>query len=95
MAASREMFQQSPVPGLIDSGSLAEESDHVREFDAVLAFLTSRGISWKPADDPGQDYAEDMREYLAEARRDFGDSPMILAGLLAYEREVGELLQDD
>ena len=58
-------------------------------------FLTSRGMAWKPADDPGQDYAEDMREYLAEARRGFSDSAMILAALLAYEREVGDLLEED
>jgi hypothetical protein len=74
---------------------LAEVSDHVREFATVFAFLTSRGVVWKPADDPGQDYAEDMRAYLAEARRGFSDSPMILAALLAYEQEVGDLLQDD
>ena len=95
MPTFQEMFHESPVAWRIYSGSSAEVADHVREFAAVCSFMTSRGMAWEPADDPGQDYAEDMQEYLAEARRGFDDSTTILAALLAYEREVGELLQDD
>jgi hypothetical protein len=57
--------------------------------------MTSREMAWKPADDPGQDYADDMLQYLTEARRAFIDSTVILAALRAYELEVADLLRDD
>jgi hypothetical protein len=95
IAELHELFEACSVPELIYSGSFAELSGQFAEFASVRAFLRGRGLAWKPADDPGQDYAEDMRKYLAEATQAFSDSPVILAGLQAYEHEVRDLLHDD
>jgi hypothetical protein len=74
---------------------LTKVSAHLQEFAAVSEFLTAREIPWGVADHPGQDYAEEMRQYLAEARRTFADSPVMLEALDDYESEVRDLLEDD
>jgi len=77
-------------------GDQTEVVDPVRELAAVNDFLTRRGIAWTPPELPNQDQAEDMREYLAEARQAFQDSASVLAGLCDYEAEVhDELLVDE
>jgi hypothetical protein len=94
-AAYRRLFPGGPIPESVYADRWDDVSGHVECLTAVDAFLKARGIAWKPADDPGQDYADDMRRYLAEARQTFADSPTVLTGLRAYEHEVSDLLQDD
>jgi hypothetical protein len=94
-AVFRRLFGSSPVGGAIYAGSLAEVSGHVGEFAAVDAFLRSHGLAWQPSKAAGQDYPEEMRQYLAEARQAFADSPIIRAALRRYEEEVAELLEDE
>jgi hypothetical protein len=91
----RQLFEGVPAAEEIYRGSLKEVSMHLRELVAVGNFLAERGLAWKPADDPGQDYPEEMRQYLAEARQTFSDSPVLLDALKRYEHEVRDLLQDD
>ena len=74
--------------------NLSQVAPQLLELAAVNSFLVQRGLAWKPADEPGQDYAEEMRQYLAEARAAFSDAAVVLAALQAYEREVGDLLKD-
>jgi hypothetical protein len=90
-----QLFNGVPVAEEIYHKQLTKVSRHLREMAAVVAFLTERGIAWKPADKPGQDYAEEMRRYLAKARRTFSDSAVMQAALNDYEREVADLLEDD
>jgi hypothetical protein len=75
--------------------SEARVSKQLKELSAVSHFLGERGISWRPAEHPGQHYPEDMRQYLAEARQTFSGSAVVLGGLKAYERKVSWLLEDD
>lgn len=58
-------------------------------------FLSERGLNWRPTDAGGQDYTDEMRQYLDEARRAFADSPTLMAALDRYENEVGDLLADE
>ncbi len=91
-AVFQRLFAASSVGLSIYDGSLTEVSGHIGELAAVDAFLTSRGLPWQPAEATGQDYPEEMRQYLGEARRAFSDSTTILAALRPYEDEVGKLL---
>lgn len=91
----RQLFEGVPAAEAIYHGSLTKVSKHLREMSAVSAFLAGRGIAWTPPEDPGQDYPEEMRQYLAEARRAFSDSAVVLDALKDYETEVGDLLTDD
>lgn len=94
-AVLREAFEGNSVAEQIYSGSPDALSEHVRELAAVKALLANCGIAWAPPSDPGQDYADDMRQYLGEARRSFATSPVVLAALREYEREVADLLHGD
>jgi hypothetical protein len=91
----QHLFGDVPVAEEIYRGKLPDIATHLGELSAVTEFLRERGIAWKPADDPSQDYAEEMRQYLADARETFSDSPVVLDGLKRYEREVRELLDDE
>jgi len=84
----------SPVGAAIYAGPLGELSVHVGELAAIDAFRRSRGLAWQPSEATGQDYPEEMRRYLIEARQAFADSVTILAALRRYEEEVAELLKD-
>jgi hypothetical protein len=89
------LFGASTVGTAIYAGSLDEVSSHVVEFASVDAFLKSRGLPWLPSEGGGQHYAEEMREYLVQARRDFANSATVIAALNRYEEEVGELLENE
>jgi hypothetical protein len=94
-ALFQRQFKASQVASGIYAGSLGEVSGHLRELAAVNSFLTNRALPWRPSEAAGQDYPEEMREYLDEARRAYSDSPTILAALRRYEHEVGNLLKDE
>jgi hypothetical protein len=89
------LFADVPAATEIYRDNLTEVSTQLKELSAVSDFLTSRKLAWKPADNPGQDYAEEMRQYLAEARETFRDSAVVLDALKHYESEVSEMLTDD
>jgi hypothetical protein len=89
------VFAASPVGSGIYAGSLESVAGQIGELAAVDSFLTSRGMPWRPSEATGQDYPEEMRQYLDEARRTFSDSPTILAALRSYEQEVGDLPLDE
>jgi hypothetical protein len=91
----RRLFKASPVGTEIYAESLDDLSEQIGELAAVDTFLRSRGLSWRPSEATGQDYPEEMREYLAEAERVFADSPTIVAALRRYQREVSDLLEDE
>jgi hypothetical protein len=93
-AAFRRLFGPSPVGTRIYAGSLGEVSGHLGELAAVDSFLRSQGLPWQATEGGGQDYPEEMQQYLGEARRAFADSPIILAALRHYADEVGELLEE-
>jgi hypothetical protein len=94
-ALFQRLFKASSAASGIYADSLEAVSGHISELAAVDSLLTSRGLSWRPTESTGQDYPEEMRQYLDEARRTFSDSPTILAALARYEQEVGDLLEDE
>jgi hypothetical protein len=91
----QELFAGVPIAEQTYRGRLEDVSQHLPELSAVNAFLTVRQIRWSPPKDLDQHYTEEMRKYLAAARRKFRDSSELLQGLDAYKREVGDLLDDD
>ncbi|MBO0862076.1 MAG: hypothetical protein J2P21_27000 [Chloracidobacterium sp.] len=91
----KRLFKASPVGLEIYAESIESVSEDLYELAAVDSLLTSRGLSWRPYEEPEQHYSEEMRQYLDEARGIFTDSPTILEALRRYEQEVGELLIDD
>ncbi|MBN9117691.1 MAG: hypothetical protein J0I06_00720 [Planctomycetes bacterium] len=93
-ATFRELFKAAPAAQAIYADHLDDVSRKLREFAAVSTFLEQRKLPWKPVAEPGQDYSDDMRQYLTEARTAFHDSEVVLKGLKAYENEVSDLLRD-
>jgi hypothetical protein len=91
----QELFKSVPVAEEMYGGRREAVSGHLRELAAVSRFLAGRGLVWRSADNPGQDYPEEMRQYLAEARQTFRDSAVMLDALKQYEGEVGGLLGDE
>jgi hypothetical protein len=75
-------------------GKLANVTRHLQELAGVHQFLAGRGLTWRPAEDPSQHSADEMRAYLGAARQAFRDSPPALQGLKQYEAEVAELLEE-
>ncbi len=94
-AVFNRLFGASPVGTAVYAGSLEEVALHIGELAGVDAFLRGRGLAWRPTEGGGQDYPEEMRQYLAEARHAFADSAPIMAALHRYEEEVAELLEDE
>jgi hypothetical protein len=94
-ALFRGMFEDVPLAQEIYARNLTPVAWQVRELSAVNGFLTRRGIPWHPADDPSQHYTDEMRQYLAEARQRFADSAAMLGALIDYQREVGDLFEDE
>jgi hypothetical protein len=90
-----QVFADNAVAAGLYEKQVPKVAQPLREMAAICAFLSARGIAWHPADHPGQDYGEEMRQYLEEARTTFSDSPVILGALDDYEEEVADLLQDD
>jgi hypothetical protein len=91
----KRLFKASPVGLEIYAESLGAVSKHIGELAAVDSLLTRRGLSWRPSEATGQDYPEEMRQYLDEARAIFSDLPIIMAALRRYEQEIGDLLIDE
>jgi len=90
-----ELFEGVPVAQEIYRGKLSNVLQHLGELVAVSRFLKRRKIAWKPTAAGGQDYREEMREYLTTARKKFRGSKAVLAGLKDYESEVADLLRGD
>jgi hypothetical protein len=92
----RELFQDVPVAEAMYSGALTKVARHLREMSAVCHFLSKRGIAWRPPWEGGaQHYDEEMRQFLADARRNFADCSAMLKALDDYEREIGDLLEEE
>ena len=89
------LFRGVPAAERIYAGKLASVSRLLRELDAVNAFMARRGIRWAPTKAGGQDFAPEMRRYLAAAQKKFRRSAAVSVGLRAYEREVADLLRDE
>jgi hypothetical protein len=94
-AAFRRLFRDSPTAEEIYSGSLEQVAGPLHELSAILSLLAARGIAWRPPEDPCQHYAEEMRQFLEEARRAFRDSTVVGEALKDYQREVGHLLDEE
>jgi hypothetical protein len=91
----RRLFEGVPIAEEIYQGNLAKVSRHLGELSAVSNFLASCGLAWKPAEEVGQHFTEEMRQFLEEARQGYRDSPSVLQALDDYERESRDLLEDD
>jgi hypothetical protein len=94
-AVFQRLLGVSSVGAAIYGGVLGEVAGHIGELAAVDAFLRGRGLAWQPTEGGGQDYPEEMRQYLAEARQAFADSATIMTALRRYEEAVAELLEDE
>jgi hypothetical protein len=77
----------------IYGNNLASVATHAHELSAVHNFLMRRKLAWQPAQHPEQHYREEMIDFLANGKRTFSDSPVVLEGLAHYERAVAELLR--
>jgi hypothetical protein len=95
LTSFKRLFKASPVGLEIYTESVGAVSKHIGELAAVDSLLTMRGLTWRPSEATGQDYPEEMRQYLEEAREIFSDFPIILAALRRYEQEIGDLLIDE
>jgi hypothetical protein len=94
-ALFQSLFKDVAIAAEIYGGSLASVWVHLQEQAAVSAFLADLGLDWKQADAGGQDYPEEMRQYLQEARLAFSNCAVVLKALNDYEREVSDLLGDE
>ncbi|WP_166905750.1 hypothetical protein [Mycobacterium sp. DL440] len=92
-------FGDAALPREIYGSQLTDIESQLRELAAVNAFVRSHGLRWAPPGDPDQRYPTDMgsqrdheenAEFIAQARRDYCDSPALLAGLDAYETRLVE-----
>jgi len=90
-----EVFAGVPVAEEIYRGKLSNVLQPLSALAAVNRFLKGRKIAWTPTKAGNQDYSDDMRKYLAAARKKFRDSKTVLAGLKDYEGEVAELIEDE
>jgi len=95
LTSFNRLFKASPVGLEIYAKSVRAVSKHIGELAAVESLLTRRRLSWQPSEATGQDYPDEMRQYMDEARGIFADSPMILAALRRYEEEIGDLLTEE
>jgi hypothetical protein len=91
----QRLFKGVPAADGIYRGHLTQVSGPLRELAGVHKFLAGRGLTWRPAEDPSQHSADEMRAYLEAARQAFRDAPVVLQGLKAYEAEVAELLNEE
>jgi hypothetical protein len=91
----QRLFKGVPAAEGIYRGRVAQVAGHLQELSGVHKFLAGRGLTWRPAEDPSQHSAAEMRAYLEAARQAFRDAPAVLQGLKAYEAEVAELLKEE
>lgn len=71
-------------------------ADKIRQLAVVDQFLATMNMPWAPPMEPAQRYPRgygdhsyaDMIDFLAQARHDYRDVPVILAGLTEYERDM-------
>jgi hypothetical protein len=94
-ALLHELFPEGSVGREIYEGNASAVTRNLKQFAAVNSFLAQRGIPWKPPEHPEQHYGEEMKQYLAEAKKPFHDAPAVLRGLQAYEKRIGWLLEDE
>ena len=101
-AAFARLFGESTVADDAYRGQLARVSEHVRQLSAVDDYLTDRKLGWAPPGDqslpypidPGEQHSsDDIRRFLAAARRDFAEHAAIRAALDEYERDINAWLQ--
>lgn len=93
-------FGEAKVPREIYGSHLTDVDRQLRDFAAVSAFVRSHELRWAPPGDPAQRYPTEMgaqrdddenAEFIAQARDDYRDSPVLLAGLDAYAKRLQEL----
>ncbi len=83
------VFQDVTVAKRIYHASLDNVAEDIQNLVRVCDFLEKRGLAWRCRTEGGaQHYGEEMRDYLAQARRAFEDCPLMLRGLDAYESGV-------
>lgn len=90
-----QVFDDVPMAKQIYSKLCEDLSKPTQELFTVNRFLAERNIPWRVTEGGGQDYPEEMREYLEEARNRFEDSEVLLQALRQYESSVSHLLGDD
>jgi len=90
-----QAFGNSPIPEQIYPADVSAIGEQLVEFVTVRGWLAAHEIAWSPPSEWNQDYPDEMREYLAEARLRFPSSELIQAALDEYEHEVGDLLRDE
>ena len=87
-------FGGARVPHEIYGARLSEIEAHLRAMAAVRTFVDNHQLRWATTGEPDQRYPTEMGGqlgsadalvFLADARRDYRDSPVALAGLDAYE----------
>lgn len=98
-ASLHAAFGEATVPQEIYGSHLADVDRQLRDFAAVHAFVRAHQLRWAPPADPAQRYPTEMgsqrdndenAEFIAQARADYRDSPVLLAGLDAYEKRLLE-----
>lgn len=73
----------------------SDVSQQLNECWVVNCFLNDQNLTWTMTEAGGQHFAEEMLQYLNEARRRFGESDVMRMALDWYEREICDLLDDD
>lgn len=98
-ASLHAVFGEATVPQEIYGSHLVDVDRQLRDFAAVHAFVRAHQLRWAPPADPSQRYPTEMgsqrdndenTEFIAQARADYRDSPVLLAGLDAYEKRLLE-----
>lgn len=89
------LFPASSVARRIYKNKESLVLPQLRELYRVSLEMKAHGIEWKPVDELGQHYGEEMTAFLNEAKTRFKDAPLFLDALAAYEDEVSEFLADE
>ncbi len=89
------LFLDVPVAKAIYRGAVDKVAQHLEELACVCDFLETRGLAWRCRSVAEQHYGEEVRDYLARAKRAFEDCPQMLQGLQVYEKNARELLEED
>lgn len=98
-ASLHAAFGDATVPQEIYGSHLTEIDRQLRDFAAVNAFVHAHELRWAPPAEPAQRYPTELgaqrdhdenAEFIAQARDDYRDSPVLLAGLDAYEKRLQE-----
>lgn len=58
------------------------------QFKKAQNFLNKHNLKWTPPNDSGQHYDEEVNDYLEQAKSKFIDEPLMMNGILAYEKEL-------